>query len=62
VIAGLMRQIGEQMPEPRIAHGAQQSGRPGFCSGGLLAWCQVAVPDLEQAVEAVAEKAGGEQR
>src|SRR5579863_1234443 len=29
---------------------------------GLLPWCQVAVPGLNQAVKAVAEQAGGEQR
>jgi hypothetical protein len=41
---------------------AQQSGWPRLRSGALLAWGQVAVPGLDQAVKAVAEQAAGEQR
>jgi len=47
---------------PSCAAAMRPGGRSRFCSGGLLPWCQVAVPGLDQAVKAVAEQAGREQR
>src|SRR5271154_4620221 len=49
-------------PRPGSTTAAQRSGRSRCCRGGSLPWCQVAVPGLEQAVKAIAEQAGGEQR
>jgi hypothetical protein len=49
-------------PRRSCAAGTQPAGRSRLCGGGLLPWCQVAVPGLEQAVKAVAEQAGREQR
>jgi hypothetical protein len=52
---------GHCVPSPvPLLLGVAAAGEP--CRGSLSPRCEVAVPGLDQAVKAVAEQAGGEQR